>query len=159
MIRIDRQLVCSVTDEAKRSQRLRKNYNFHTDYADPVNRMLNAFEPGTYVRPHKHESPDKCEVFLVLHGRALAVQFNDRGEIVEHAILDNDSGIYGVEFAPRVWHTIVSLAEGTVLYEIKPGPYAPLDDKNFASWAPRDGSQETNSYLNSILLKLGLSPG
>ena len=159
MIMIDRQLVCGVAEEAKRSSRLRKNHNFHSDYADPVNRMLNAFEPGTYVRPHKHESPDKFEVFLALQGRALALQFNEGGEIAEHSILDAGSGIYGVEFAPRVWHTIVSLAWGTVLYEIKPGPYAPLSDKNFAPWAPLEGSPEATTYLNSILLKLGLSPG
>ena len=75
MITIDRELVSGVTEQAKSSPRLRKNHNFHADYADPVNRMLNAFEPGTYVRPHKHESPDKCEVFIVLTGKAVALWF------------------------------------------------------------------------------------
>jgi cupin fold WbuC family metalloprotein len=81
MIVIHRQLVSSVSEGAKNSPRLRKNYNFHADYADPVNRMLNAFEPWTYVRPHKHESPDKCEVFVILTGKALALRFDDAGEI------------------------------------------------------------------------------
>ncbi len=154
MIAIDRSLVSSVTEKAVDSPRLRKNFNFHTDFADPVNRMLNAFEPGTYVRPHKHESPDKCEVFILLTGRAAAIRFDDSGSIVEHVVLDNANGIYGVEFAPREWHMIISLASGTVLYEVKPGPYAPLTDKNFAPWAPAEGSPETGNYLASLIAAL-----
>lgn len=157
MITIDRNLVSSVTAEARSSPRLRKNHNFHIDFADPVNRMLNAFEPGTYVRPHKHESPDKCEVFIILTGKAVALRFNDHGSIVESAVLDNTNGVYGVEFEPRVWHTIISLAPGTVLYEVKPGPYAPLSDKNFAPWAPAEGSPEASDYLHALLLKLGFA--
>jgi cupin fold WbuC family metalloprotein len=156
MIVINRQLASSVSEEAKNTARLRKNHNFHTDYEDPVNRMLNAFEPGTYIRPHKHESPDKCEVFIILTGKALVLQFDDEGTIKKHAILDNARGVYGVEIAPREWHSILSLASGTVLFEVKPGPYAPISDKNFASWAPAEGSPESPAYLSSILIKLGI---
>jgi cupin fold WbuC family metalloprotein len=156
MIAINRTLTLNISQEAKKSGRLRKNFNFHSDYADPVNRMLNAFEPGTYVRPHKHESPDKCEVFIVLTGKALALRFDDEGAILENVVLDNSQGSFGVEFAPREWHTIIPLATGAVLYEIKPGPYAPLNDKNFAPWAPAEGSPETAAYVSSLLSKLGL---
>jgi cupin fold WbuC family metalloprotein len=156
MIIINRQLSSSVSEQAKNSARLRMNYNLHTDYADPINRMLNAFEPGTYVRPHKHESPDKCEVFVILSGKALVVRFEDAGTIIEHAVLDHSQGVYGVEFAAREWHTIISLLSGTVLFEVKQGPYAPISDKNFAPWAPAEGSPEAVSYLDSILAKLGL---
>jgi cupin fold WbuC family metalloprotein len=151
MIIINRELTAGVSEEAKKSARLRKNLNFHIDLADPVNRMLNAFEPGTYVRPHKHESPDKCEMFLILTGKALAIQFDDAGAILEHIVLDNSQGMYGVEFPPRTWHSIISLVSGTVLYEVKPGPYTPINDKNFAPWAPAEGSSEAATYLASIL--------
>ena len=157
MITIDRELVSGVTEQAKSSPRLRKNHNFHADYADPVNRMLNAIEPGTYVRPHKHESPDKCEVFIILTGKAVALWFDGTGSILQHVVLDSASGVYGVEFAPREWHSIVSLASGTVLYEAKPGPYAPLSDKNFAPWAPVEGSPEAATYLALMLVKLGFA--
>jgi cupin fold WbuC family metalloprotein len=157
MITIDRELASGVAEQAKSSPRLRKNHNFHADYADPMNRMLNALEPGTYVRPHKHESPDKCEVFIVLTGKAVALRFDDTGAIIEHAVLESVSGVYGVEFPPREWHTIISLVPGTVLYEVKPGPYAPLSDKNFAPWAPPEGSPQTTDYLASILVKLGFA--
>ena len=157
MITIDSEMAYRVAEQAKNSPRLRKNHNFHADYADPVNRMLNAFEPGTYVRPHKHESPDKFEVFIILTGKAVALRFDDAGTIVDHAVLNSASGVYGVEFAPREWHSIISLAPGTVLYEVKPGPYAPISDKNFAPWAPPEGSLETAGYLASILAKLGFA--
>jgi cupin fold WbuC family metalloprotein len=157
MVIISRELTSSISAEAKNSARLRKNFNFHRDFADPVNRMLNAFEPGTYVRPHKHESPDKWEVFIALSGRALVVCFDNAGTIISHAILDSAQSVYGVEFAAREWHTVLSLVSGTVLYEVKPGPYAPIEDKNFASWAPPEGSPEAATYLVSLLTKLGIT--
>jgi cupin fold WbuC family metalloprotein len=159
MIIIDRQLTSKLTDEAKSTPRRRKNFNFHNDFSDPVNRMLNAFEPGTYVRPHKHESPDKCEVFIILSGKALAVRFDDAGDVLEHATLDSSRHVYGVEFFPRQWHTIVSLVSGTVLYEVKPGPYVPIDDKNFAPWAPTEDAPEAPAYLASLLDRLGIASG
>ena len=151
MIVINRQVISTLAEEAKASARLRKNLNFHHDYSDPVNRMLNAFEPGTYVQPHKHEDPDKCEVFILLSGKAAAIRFDNAGTIVEYTILDRAEGVYGIEFAAREWHMIASLASGTVLYEVKPGPYTPINDKNFAKWAPPEGSPDAAAYLQSVL--------
>jgi cupin fold WbuC family metalloprotein len=151
MIVIDEPLTSRVVEEARKSPRLRMNYNFHSEYSDPINRMLNAMEPGTYLRPHKHESPDKWETFLILSGKALVIRFDDAGVILEGVILDNAHGIHGVEIPAREWHTVVALSSGTVLYEVKPGPYVPLDDKNFASWAPAEGSAEASKYLDELL--------
>ena len=55
--------------QATYSPRLRKNYNFHKDPEDTLHRMLHAMNPGTYVQPHKHEDPDKREVFIILEGK------------------------------------------------------------------------------------------
>lgn len=151
MVIIDQQLTSRISEEAQKSARLRRNFNFHREYSDPINRMLNALEPGTYVRPHKHEAPDKWEVFIALTGRALVLRFDDAGAILEGIILDPTHGVYGIEIAPREWHTIVALSPGTVVYELKPGPYVPLDDKNFAPWAPKEGASEVTPYLNSLL--------
>jgi cupin fold WbuC family metalloprotein len=157
MIIIDQRFVSTVTDEAKRSARKRKNHNFHRDYSDPVNRLLNALEPGTYVRPHKHESPDKWEAFIILCGKALVLRFDHEGTVMEHAVLDGAHGIYGAEFPSGEWPMIVSLVSGTVVYEVKPGPYAPTDDKNFAPWAPAEGSPDAVPYLASLLARLGFA--
>jgi len=117
--------------------------------------MLNAIEPGSYVQPHKHENPDKREVFLLLKGKLAVVFFNNDGAVTEHIILDNREN-FGVEIPPSVWHTIIALETGTVVYEIKDGPYSPADDKNFASWAPRERDKNCTAYLKSVMLKLDL---
>lgn len=154
VIKIDKTLLDQVVNEAKESTRLRKNHNFHTDYADPINRMLNAMEPGTYARPHKHEDPDKREAFFILRGRMAVIIYNEDGTISDHMILDAREERYGVEIPPKVWHSVISLESGSVVYEIKDGPYFPMNDKNFASWAPAEGSDKCQEYIDSILKQI-----
>src|SRR5690606_18827345 len=127
---------------------------FHLHSQDLMQRMLNAMEPGTYVQPHKHERPDKREVFILLTGRVLIVEFNTKGEIHDHVILDHKLGVFAVEIPPRVYHTIVSLKSGSVVYELKDGPYDEKVDKGFASWAPEENSVGTQDYLQNLLNSL-----
>ena len=133
--------------KAANSPRLRLNLNFHEDLADPMNRMLNAFEPGTYIQPHKHENPDKREVFIVLRGQLLMVIFDDSGNPADFILLDPTKGTYVIEIPPRTWHSVISLESGTVVYEIKDGPYIPITDKNFAPWAPKEDDENCGEYL------------
>ena len=154
--RINQSLLSGVVEKAKTAPRKRTNYNFHESFDDTINRMLNAIEPGTYVMPHKHENPDKREVFLVLQGRVAVVFYDAKGEVTDIEILDHSVGNYGVEIPPSVWHSIVSLASGTVVYEIKDGPYSPMDDKNFADWAPTEGDAECQVWLTNLCEKHGL---
>jgi cupin fold WbuC family metalloprotein len=156
MIRIDEPLINKLSSEAQTSARLRKTYNFHDGPADTMQRMLNAMEPGTYVRPHKHQNPDKREVFFVIRGTLCVVEFNDAGEVADHTILNTGNLNYGVEVPQGTWHTIISLETGSVAYEVKDGPYDPLNDKNFASWAPAEDDPEASLYLRKLMEKLGL---
>ena len=156
MIVINSELVTKVSEEASQSNRKRKNFNFHKKAEDTLQRMLNAFEPDTYVRPHKHENPDKREVFIVLTGKALVVEFDKEGKILKQVVLDQSQGNYAVEIPPRVFHTIVSLVKGTVMYELKDGPYLVENDKNFATWAPEEGSVNAPDYLKQLLEKCNL---
>ncbi len=146
----------NIISEAQSSVRKRKNHNYHKTFSDPINRMLNAIEPGSYIQPHKHEDPDKREIFLLLKGKLAVVFFNNAGKPVEHVILENKEN-YGVEISPSVWHTIIALETGTVVYEIKDGPYSVSDDKNFADWAPKEGDDNCREYLHDILSQLNLS--
>lgn len=153
MVRIDQKIVDATSKIAKVADRKRMNYNFHPRLDDSLQRMLNAIEPGTYIQPHKHENPDKTEIFMVLKGRILVIEFEENGEIADFEILDSKEGKFGIEIPPRTWHTIISLEAGSVAYEIKDGPYNPIDDKNFASWAPKEGDLETQSFLNDLIIK------
>lgn len=150
MILVDGKLLDALSKEAKGHPRKRKNHNFHSSLADPINRMLNAVEPESYIHPHKHENPDKREVFLLLKGRMAVFFFDDAGEVTKTAVLDQAEGCYGIEIPPGTWHTVVSLMSGTVVYEIKDGPYRVDDDKHFATWAPQEGSPEAPLYLQKL---------
>jgi cupin fold WbuC family metalloprotein len=151
MILMDDSLLDGLSQEARGLARKRKNHNFHTSLADPINRMLNALEPESYVCPHKHENPDKREVFIILKGRLAVFFFDDAGMVTETTILDQDEGRYGIEIPPGIWHTVVALKTGTIVYEIKDGPYRLEDDKHFGQWAPQEGSPEAPLYLQKLL--------
>lgn len=143
-------LLDELSQKAAVSSRKRLNLNFHEEFSDPINRMLNAFEPGTYIQPHKHENPDKREVFIVLRGSMLMVIFDDAGTPIDFILLDPQKGIHAVEIPAGVWHSVISLASGTVVYEIKDGPYDQASDKNFAAWAPKEGDAECDRYLGRL---------
>jgi len=156
MIPINKELTNSVILKAQSSPRRRMNHNFHTDLNDTFQRMLNCLEPETYCRPHKHENPSKREVFIILSGTALVVQFDNEGKITESIVLNNSNGQFGVEIPPATWHTIIALESGTVVFECKDGPYSPANDKDFASWAPAEGDPESLNYTRRLLENIGL---
>lgn len=147
---VSEKLLDELSLKAVNSTRKRLNHNFHDDLADPINRMLNAFEPGTYIQPHKHEDPDKREVFIVLRGSLLVAFFDDSGNTTDFVLLDPKKGAYAIEVPPRTWHSVISLETGTVVYEIKDGPYQQITDKNFASWAPKEGHTDCDEYLRKL---------
>ena len=127
---------------AQNAPRKRKNLNLHPTLADPVQRLLNAFEPGTYVRPHRHNAPGKWEFFAILRGRALVLTFDDAGTVLERHALSPTGPVQAVEIAAGTWHTLVAFESGTVLLEVKPGPYTPAGPQDFAPWAPAEDSSE-----------------
>jgi cupin fold WbuC family metalloprotein len=155
MIKIDTILLDRVSSVAKSVPRTRMNHNFHRDNQDTLQRMLNAMEPFSYIQPHKHENPDKREVFLALRGRFIVIEFDEYGNISGNMLLDPLCGNYGAEIAERTYHTVIALDPDTVAYEIKDGPYIPIDDKNFAPWAPKEGYAEVPDYLTGLLVKTG----
>ena len=154
MIKITTQLIDSVIDQARTSLRLRMNYNFHPKLSDPVQRLLNALEPWTYIRPHKHIT--KEESFVLLRGTALAVVFNDDGSIRDHAVLSQANGILGIEFEENSYHMLTALETGTVVYEIKEGPFVPHTEGSSASWAPQEGTPGAKDFLAKVFGELGI---
>ncbi|HAG16407.1 MAG TPA: cupin fold metalloprotein, WbuC family [Bacteroidales bacterium] len=157
MIKINEAFISETSAKAKKSARSRMNFNFHKEDAATLQRMLNAMEPDTYIQPHKHENPDKVEAFFALRGRLLIVEFDDTGEITDYVVLDARTGNFGAEIAPRTWHTVISLEEGSVAYEVKDGPYDVVVDKNFAPWAPAEGDGNGKSYNLQLLKKINLA--
>lgn len=148
---IDKQLLDATCERARLSPRLRMNYNFHERLDDPVNRLLNAMEPGTYIRPHRHLNPDKDEIFLLLRGKAMLFIFDDEGNVTEKLLLDPLAGSYGAEIKPGIWHCLLVLEPGTVVYEVKAGPFAPLHPDNLAPWSPEpEDTEKVKAYLDFL---------
>lgn len=147
--RIDQALLDRVTSEAVRHPRLRMNHNFH-QHEEPVQRFLNAVEPGSYVRPHRHVDPPKWEMFVCLRGRGAAVVFDETGRITEVHRLDPTQGAYGVEIAAGAWHSIISLASGSVFLEVKEGPYEPKHAGVFAHWSPAPDDPSVPEFMSAL---------
>jgi cupin fold WbuC family metalloprotein len=124
---------------ARATPRLRINHNLHPALEDPVQRFFNCLEPGSYVRPHRHLDPPRWEVFVALRGRATVLTFDDRGTVMSRSELSPQGPEVAVEIDGGTWHTVVPLHSATVLFELKPGPYSPIADKDFAGWAPPEG--------------------
>ena len=68
-----------------------------------------------------------------------------------HTLADGTFSIQ--EVPPGTWHTVVALETGSVLLEVKAGPFIPDQPKEFAAWAPEEGSDEAREY-HSFLLRL-----
>lgn len=148
---IDKGLLDRTTEAAKQSPRLRMNYNFHEDTNDLLNRLINAIEPDSYIRPHRHLHPDKEEIFLLLRGRAAFFLFDDEGCITDKLILSPNDGVYGAEIAPGIWHALVVLEPDTVVYEVKRGPFAPLSPENLAPWSPpAEDTEAVKAYMDFL---------
>ena len=122
---IDDKLIVGVIAQAKESPRLRMNYNFHQSLDDKCHRLLNALEVGTVVPIHRH--PTKDESFVLLKGKIRVNLFNDAGNVTESVILNPSDGVYGVDIPQNVWHNVECLESGSVIFEVKEGPFVPHD--------------------------------
>lgn len=130
---------------AQNNTRKRQIFRLH-EHHEPVQRMVNALVPGTYIPPHKHENPDKVELFNILKGRIAVLQFNETGEIEVVVILDANGINRIVDIAPRTYHSLIPL-EASAVMEIIQGPYDEKTHKQFASWAPKEDNPKATDYL------------
>lgn len=134
--------------QAAASPRRRAIYRLH-EHEEPVQRMINAIVPGSYVQPHKHENPDKVELFAILEGRVACLQFTPQGALELAVILDVSGPDRVVDIPPRVYHSLIAL-KPSALVEIIQGPYDAAAHKQFAPWAPAENSPEAAAYLHQL---------
>ncbi len=138
---IDNAELIRLATAAASAERRRQNLNVHPLPGDPIQRLFNAMEPGTYVRPHRHARPHGWELMLVVRGAVSVLVFDENGTVIGRADLTAATGDAAVEIPAFIWHAAVAMMPGTVMFEVKPGPYRALDDKDFAEWAPREGER------------------
>ena len=135
---------------SRQSPRGRIIYPFHPAASDPLHRMLNVVQPGSYIQPHRHFAPPKAESIVVLQGAIGCVIFTDAGEVEQMHALGSGRPAFGIDIHAGVFHTFFALEADTVLFEVKPGPYEKTSDKDFAPWAPKESANEAKAYLEQL---------
>lgn len=145
---VDHALFTSLCQTATESARKRAHFTLHPDSGDPVQRLCVAIDPGSYIRPHRHAEKGKWELFIVLQGAAVILLFDASGVVTQRLELNSNGPTHAAEIPENSWHTLAALKHGTLLMEVKPGPYAPLAEHDFAAWAPAEGTEQAVLFEN-----------
>lgn len=150
------ELLDTMEEQARQSVRKRQHLNIHKSFKDPCQRFFNAIGKDSYIRPHRHSLDPKTEDLFAIRGVLALVIFNEQGSLVDVTRFGTEKyggaqGMaVGVELAPGAWHTVVALTDNAVILELKAGPFVATAAKEFASWAPEEGSAEASAYLHSL---------
>ncbi|MBF0414774.1 MAG: WbuC family cupin fold metalloprotein [Magnetococcales bacterium] len=144
----------SLVEEAAQSPRIRQHRNIHEGFGESCQRLLNAIGTNSYIRPHRHSLDPKAETLIAVRGKFALVSFDDAGSVVDVVLFGTEKVDValpvGVELAPGTWHTIIALVAGSILLELKAGPFNPDAAKEPAPWAPEEGTQAGNEYFQRL---------
>ena len=100
------------------------NLDLRNSPADGSQRMLNAIEPGTVLPIHRH--PTTSETVVCLRGHFEEYFYDADGRLTE--VIDMTPGALLLNIPAGQWHSLKSLASGTVLLEVKDGPSVPIGE-------------------------------
>ena len=133
--------------QANASPRQRQHLNIHASHGAPFQRLFIAFGLDSYVRPHRHHLVPKDETLIAAQGLLGVIVFDDAGQVVQKLKLGTERhaapGVGPVVDMPSgTWHTVLALTPDAVLLEGKAGPFDPQGPREFADWAPEEGTAE-----------------
>ena len=141
--KISQAVLDRLTAEAKASPRLRMNLDLRNSAEDQSQRMLNAIEPGSPLPIHRHRKTS--ETVVCLRGRLVweyyqelkveSLEFRDsskslRVQKVQEIELSPNGQIVALNIPAGQWHTVRALESGTVIMEVKDGPYEPTGEED-----------------------------
>ena len=123
-MKITQAILDKLTAEAKASPRLRMNLDLRNGDGDQSQRMLNAIEPGSPLPIHRHQNTS--ETVVCLRGR-LVWEFYDELERIctERIELSPNGQVVALNVPAGQWHTVKALESGSVILEMKDGPFEP----------------------------------
>lgn len=127
-MRIDKELLDSLTTKAKECERMRMNLDMRTSQNDNSQRMLNALEPGTILPIHRHRL--SAETVVMVRGSLKEIFYNDNGEVTDTILMQTGGECPALQIPAGQWHTVEVLEPGTVIFEAKDGAYAPLGEED-----------------------------
>jgi len=121
-MKITQAVLDKLTELAKASPRLRMNMDLRNSDKDQSQRMLNAIEPGSVVPIHRHRYTS--ETVVCLRGRLVEEYYDDLERICTEAIEISPNGpVVALNIPAGQWHTLRAVESGSVIIEIKDGPY------------------------------------
>lgn len=124
-MKITQTLLDSLTEQAKASPRLRMNLDLRNSPDDQSQRMLNAIEPGSPLPIHRHQK--SSETVVCLRGRLVWEFYDELERICTETIeLSPNGPVVAMNVPQGQWHTVKALESGSVIMEVKDGPYEPL---------------------------------
>lgn len=129
---VNQTVLDALTARAKESPRLRMNLDLRNSPADGSQRMLNAIEPGTVLPIHRH--PTTSETVVCLRGHFQEYFYDADGRLTE--TIDMRPGGNLLNIPVGQWHNLESFESGTVLLEVKDGPYAPIGPEDILEISP-----------------------
>lgn len=149
-------MVDALVIESQTSARGRQHLNLHAAYQESCQRLLNAIQCESYIRPHRHALDPRAETLFAMSGVFVLIVFDECGQVTSckrfgsERYLEEKGIALGVEIFPREWHTVIALRADSVLLEVKAGPFDPNAAKELASWAPAEGTPESQAYLEHL---------
>lgn len=132
-MKITQAILDKLTEEAKASPRLRMNLDLRNGEEDSSQRMLNAIEPGSPLPIHRHQKTS--ETIVCLRGRLVEDYYDELERRCTEAIeLSPNGPVVALNIPAGQWHTVKALESGTVILEMKNGPYEHLRGQKI-SWS------------------------
>lgn len=126
---INQSLLNQLTKQAKASPRLRMNYDLRNSEDDGSQRMLNAIEPDSPERIHRHQHTS--ETVVCIRGRVVEEFYDELERICTESVVLTPSGPnVAVNIPAGQWHSIRAVESGTVLMESKNGKWEPLGEED-----------------------------
>ena len=125
---LDTKFLDELTEKAKESPRLRMNYNLHDSLDSKAQRLFNGLEPGTDLPIHRHV--ETSETYILIRGALRVSLLDDNKNVIESAELNLNKGVFGFQIPANTWHKVEVMESGTVIFEVKDGPYTRLTEKD-----------------------------
>lgn len=129
---INQSLLNQLTEQAKASPRLRMNYDLRNSEDDGSQRMLNAIEPGSPERIHRHQHTS--ETVVCIRGRVVEEFYDELERICTDSIVltPNDPNV-AINIPAGQWHSIRAVESGSVVMSCKDGRYEPMTEADILS--------------------------
>lgn len=129
---INQQLLDDLTRRAQNSPRLRMNLDLRNSEDDGSQRMLNAIEPGSPVRIHRHQHTS--ETVVCIRGKVVEEFYDELERICTGLIVLTPNGPnVAVNIPAGQWHSIRAVESGSVVLSVKDGKYEPMSEADILS--------------------------